>query len=745
MIEKILRIHYYLLFFITPLVMTSFTSELFEYNKMMFIYLITLGIIFFWLLKMILYKKIIIKKTPLDVTILFFLGTQILSTVFSIDPHTSFFGYYGRFNGGLISILSFIILYYGFVSTFNSLSEATRLVSSILKISLISSFVVMLWAIPGKLGHDLSCLLFLGQFNNSCWTDQFRPAERIFSTLGQPNWLGAYLTVNFFIGLYFLFRNRFLKRSSLIHFGYLFLNFSSVLFTRSRSALLSVVVGLIAFAIFAFLKNKDFLDHQYKKMLILLLGIFVSIALFKTGIEKIDRFLSISNYYKATKSTWKVKNGLTQQSENTQNSTKLETSGVTNSSDIRKIVWKGALDLGLKYPLFGTGVETFAYSYYFVRPKEHNLTSEWDFLYNKAHNEYLNYFATTGLFGLSSYLVFIISVFIYSWIKLKTQSSKLKAATQNLKIKKDLGISDLDLSFDILYLSLLIAWVTILITNFFGFSTTTINLFFYLIPAFLVVISSDQQLTIKNQQFSISRLSWLQNIMALTLLLVICYLLFGLTKYYLADIKYARGDSFSKIGEYQKAAQLLNDANNLKYEHVYEDKLSYVLANIAFIASYQKENDLAKKMVQTSDELNRRTLKASGKNVLYWKTRAKNYYLFYQITLNAKELMVAIGALQEAKKYSPTDPKIPYSLAIFYSLLEEETKEANKKLEFQQRSLLEIEKSIELKPDYRDGYFLKGQFLSKAGRKNEARKVFNYVLQYLNPNDDEVKKELDSL
>ena len=233
--------------------------------------------------------------------------------------------------------------------------------------------------------------------------------------------------------------------------------------------------------------------------------------------------------------------------------------------------------------------------------------------------------------------------------------------------------------------------------------------------------------------------------MALTLLLVICYLLFGLTKYYLADIKYARGDSFSKIGEYQKAAQLLNDANNLKYEHVYEDKLSYVSANIAFIASYQKENDLAKKMVQTSDELNRRTLKASGKNVLYWKTRAKNYYLFYQITLNAKELMVAIGALQEAKKYSPTDPKIPYSLAIFYSLLEEETKEANKKLEFQQRSLLEIEKSIELKPDYRDGYFLKGQFLSKAGRKNEARKVFNYVLQYLNPNDDEVKKELDSL
>ena len=57
-----------------------------------------------------------------------------------------------------------------------------------------------------------------------------------------------------------------------------------------------------------------------------------------------------------------------------------------------------------KYPLFGTGVETFAYSYNFVRPLTHNLTSEWDYVYNKAHNEYFNYLATTGFIGLISYL-----------------------------------------------------------------------------------------------------------------------------------------------------------------------------------------------------------------------------------------------------------------------------------------------------------------------------------------------------
>ena len=728
--------------------MAPFTSELFEFNKMMFIYLITLGVIFFWLLKMILYKKIIIKKTPFDIPILFFLVSQILSALFSIDTHTSFFGYYGRFNGGLLSIVSYVILYYGFVSNFAPPVETIRrVVSTILKISLISSTIVILWGLPGKFGRDLSCLLFMGQFNNSCWTDQFRPAERMFSTLGQPNWLGAYLAINFFIGVYFYLNNQRLiikdqndiakiKNNpsfySIVIFLYLILNFSSILFTRSRSALFAASVGLGVTLVYfiVLLKRRLIQPTGGLKLGVLIFSLFVSVLVFKTGIQKIDTFLNFQNKT--------VPSGQQNQSAQIQ-------SGITKSGDIRKIVWKGAIDLGLKYPFFGTGVETFAYSYYFVRPKEHNMTSEWDFLYNKAHNEYLNYLATTGFIGLSAYLFLIFSVLTYSWAKLKTQNSKLKTATQNLKSKKDLGISDLDLRFDILHLTLIVAWITILITNFFGFSTTSVNLFFYLIPAFLIVSSSDQQLTISNQQFYISRLSWLQKIMILIFLVSTFYLLLSLSKYYLADIKYARGDNFSKIGEYQKATQLLNDANNFKYEHVYEDKLSYVLANIAFIASYQKENDLAKKMIQTSDELNRKSLKASPKNVMYWKTRAKNYYLFYQITLHAKDLNAAIDALQEAERYSPTDPKIPYSLAVFYSLLEDETKDANKKLQFQQFSLQEIEKSIDLKPDYRDGYFLKGQLLKKAGKKDEAKKAFDYVLQYLNPSDSEVKKELESL
>src|SRR3989344_7149496 len=203
-VPKKISFLYYSLFFITPLLMAPFTSELFEFNKLIFIYGITLGVVFFWLLKKVLDQKIIIKKTPFDIPILLFLASQILSTLFSIDKHTSFYGYYGRFNGGLISIISYVVLFFVFVSF---QSAAKQILEKILKISLYSSLIVIVWGLTGKLGVDFSCLIFVGQLGNNCWTDQFRPAERMFSTLGQPNWLGAYLAINFFIAIYFFLAN----------------------------------------------------------------------------------------------------------------------------------------------------------------------------------------------------------------------------------------------------------------------------------------------------------------------------------------------------------------------------------------------------------------------------------------------------------------------------------------------------------------------------------------------------------
>ncbi|KKP99309.1 MAG: O-antigen polymerase, partial [Candidatus Levybacteria bacterium GW2011_GWB1_36_18] len=114
--------------------------------------------------------------------------------------------------------------------------------------------------------------------------------------------------------------------------------------------------------------------------------------------------------------------------------------GGTDSGKIRLIVWRGAIDVWKNNPIFGTGVETFAYAYYKYRPIEHNLTSEWNFLYNKAHNEYLNYLATTGVFGLLSYLSFIaffLFIFLATIFKTKNKLSAVLLAKTGVVMSKE--------------------------------------------------------------------------------------------------------------------------------------------------------------------------------------------------------------------------------------------------------------------------------------------------------------------
>ncbi len=742
MIDTIIRFLYYSLFFFTPLIMASITSELFEFNKMLFIYSIAILVLFFWTLKMILHKKIILKKTPFDIPILLFLGSQVASTIFSIDKHTSLYGYYGRFNGGLLSIISYVILYFAFTSNFFN-GEPIKVVKKLLKVSLLSSFLVILWGLPGKFGFDLSCFVFIGQLNNACWTDQFHPELRIFSTLGQPNWLGAYLAIHFFIGLYFLLQQLFIppsytegkKNGTIILYGYLFLNFSSILFTRSRSALISVIGGfmlLLLFLMFYFKDNLKNMKTQVIQLSLILTCVIVPILLFKTGFQTVDYILNLSFMHK--------------QKMPIQPS---QSSGqkvlISESLDIRKVVWKGAIDLANRYPMFGSGVETFAYAYYFVRPIAHNMTSEWDYLYNKAHNEYLNYAATTGYIGLGTYLI-MIGAFIFLAIrqisKIKNQRSKIHI--KNQKEENNNETMEQSNNKNILMISLVLAYISILVTNFFGFSTTTINLFFYFIPC-ISMLALYAKPAKNHEPIPNTSLSLYQLIGIGLSGIIIIILLLSVLNYFLADVTYSKADAYSKTGDYQTSANLLTKALKLKYEHVYEDKLSYVLANLAVLASYQKQTKLAKDLQTLAENYNNKSIQASPKNVLYWKTRAKNEYLFYQISLNSSRIKEGKDALIEAQKLSPTDPKIPYSLSIFKSLLYDEEKDQRQKDEYKTQSLQDVEYSLKLKPDFRDGYFLKAQLLKKYGEKEKAKETYEYILKILNPSDEDVKKELQSL
>ncbi|HSX39607.1 MAG TPA: hypothetical protein VLI92_03385, partial [Candidatus Saccharimonadales bacterium] len=107
---------YLLLLFFTPLIFVSNTSELYEFPKTFFIYFFGSTIIFLFLLHQILSPAKL--KSP-NLLVLAWLVSYLLSTIFSSHLYTSVWGYFTRFNGGLVSVLVFFGIYFVALNSFS--------------------------------------------------------------------------------------------------------------------------------------------------------------------------------------------------------------------------------------------------------------------------------------------------------------------------------------------------------------------------------------------------------------------------------------------------------------------------------------------------------------------------------------------------------------------------------------------------------------------------------------------------
>ncbi|TRZ50656.1 O-antigen ligase domain-containing protein, partial [bacterium] len=510
-LSKIIRQLFYTLFFVTPLILWPFTSEVFEFNKMMFVYLITILIASVWGIKSIVNKKFEIAKTPLDVPILLFLASQIISTIISINPHTSLWGYYSRFHGGLMSTVSYITLYYALVTHFQN---ETKAIKNLLTAILSSAAIISFYAILEHFGID-----------KNIWVQDVQ--NRVFSTLGQPNWLSAFLIALLPISLFRAVNDN-SAHQRLQNIGLSLLFLIAIIFTKSQSGIAATAVVLLLFFIIITVQ-------RHKSWLLLsLLPLFALVLIFKGGTVR-QTFSSLNKINPFYSNTLAI---VTQE-----NKTRI---GGSDSMTIRRIVWEGAIKLGLTHPFFGTGVETFGYSYYWVRPAVHNLTSESDFLYNKAHNEYLNFFATTGFVGLATYLFLIFSVIRVMWscaegAKFRTEDVHASEARQ-LRVSTDICVPSNNLR-----LALLLGFISILITNYFGFSVVNIALFFFLFPA--IYISQIEKGTITSRKINLNSTLGIIIVSGIAI-----WLLWGLSKAWRADLAYTKGKG--NLEEAQKAVNL---------------------------------------------------------------------------------------------------------------------------------------------------------------------------------------------
>ncbi len=746
--DRLIRYSFYLLFLLVPLAFTNNTSELFEFNKMWATFALTIIITAAWITKMTAQKRFYLQRTPLDIPIALFLLSQIISTIFSLDPHTSLWGYYTRFNGGLLSIVSYILLYYAFVSNLLEI----RMVKRLLITGLISGVIVALWGLPSHFGYDPTCLLFRGNFDVSCWTIDFQPKLRIFSTLGQPNWLAAYLAILTPIALAMGISNfkfprlaedgesrRAISKNNLVASGYLLASFLftiDLLFTKSQSGFLGIAAALLIFIgvpIFQQARREKKLSNVLKstevKILLASLLIFI-VTVFFVGspIEKLNT-LSFQGLQD------KFANKKIEKTTAPSSVPALELN-ITGSGEIRSIVWKGAFDIWKHYPVFGSGVETFAYSYYKYRPVEHNQTSEWNFLYNKAHNEYLNFLATTGIVGFATY-TFMIAYFLY------------------LTFKKFLRKKDLDETWKLITLSLLAGYVSILVTNFFGFSVVVINIYFYLIPAFVFIaldmINPKRVFEYPKSKEVSSSSALFQKIAIGAITLLALYLLLQLFRYWTADKAYSLGSNLDRSQQFQAAYPYLIQAIAQRGdEPVFQDEFSVnnaVLASslISFAQTKPASESaqdapvieaLIQSAIQTSDKIT----KEHPNNVIFWKSRVRIFYTLSQV--DPQYFAPAIAAIKIAQSLAPTDATISYNLGILQG----------QNGDFD-GAIKTLENTIKLRPPFRDAHFGLALFYhQKAVDKNgkvidgdlqqKAIDRMKYILEKLDPTDAQAQEAL---
>ena len=647
--------------FLLPLIFLPYNSELFEFNKTLLTYLVAVMALGLWLTRMVIRRRVIFRPTPFFWPLVIFLTSQIISTFISIHPYTSFWGYYSRFHQGLLSTISYLVIFWAFSSNVRR-SELAAIIKAILWGTALSAG----WGFLEHFGID-----------RGRWIQDVQ--SRVFSTFGQPNWLAAYLDIAFF--LLFLPLVTFKNRIYQFVAGALFL--TTIYFTKSRSGFLGLLAGFAIFFIFQLLGSgfKKFFKNARRRPQAKAIVFWFIISLGLIGLNR-NLFSFLNSHPAASPPRHYL---------------------ITPSSKIREIVWRGAIKIWQRYPIFGTGNETFAYSYYWVRPLAHNLTSEWDFLYNKAHNEYLNFAANNGSIGLISYLLFPAAFLLWCWRR-----------RGNYQILAPF----------------LASFATILTTNFFGFSVTPIAVAFYLLPA-MAAITIEEKMSSSSKQRPTNPL---QKLALVGIILATGWLIWQIGRYWQADYFYARSQ---KDASQQKYLDALSDAQKAvrirPRQAIYWSRLGEELASLALLdhqASPSGKQWIS--LAQEATAASQRAIQLNPVHINIYKEVARNYYLLASI--KPRYLNPVIAILQQATQLAPTDPKLYYNISRIL-VIQNKNQLAEKYLR----------KTIQLKPNYETARLRLAQLYHRENKDKLARRQLEFIIQRINPDSSAAAKLLKEI
>jgi O-antigen ligase len=160
--------------FFLPLAYSWSTYDSYVLPKLLVARILVIGLLLLFIARVLVTRTFVVKRTPLDLPLLFFVGSAALSTLFAYNQNVALFGIYSRYDG-LLTILTYAALFWLTVQALRGASDARTLI----------------WVLLAS-GYVVAVIAIFQSVSDSLRQNAVVPA---YGTLGQKNVLGAFLAM----------------------------------------------------------------------------------------------------------------------------------------------------------------------------------------------------------------------------------------------------------------------------------------------------------------------------------------------------------------------------------------------------------------------------------------------------------------------------------------------------------------------------------------------------------------------
>jgi len=670
-----------------PLFWLPWTVEAHEFNKQYLLFFLTGFALLAWLVKMIvIQKKIIFRRTPLDIWILIFTAMIILSAVFSVDKIASWMGSYSRFSDSVIGMLCMVAIY--FIIT-NNIARYKKWGLSVEKISRLFIFSAFLAIIAA----------FLSVFN--IWSKipnlpQIMSFRSFNSTNASLEGMAVFLAmvIGFLTGDLLLYKQRIDKKKKqkrsfrvdlIMKIVVLILSMFLLLVINFQPAWIVLGIVMLFLLVMAFWTRlfKDRVNILLLPIILLLISGFYAGGLF----SKVGGLNNIST----------LNNVLPQEL-------------VLSNELSRSIAWQSLKN----DPILGSGPATFLNDFVKFKPVSFNNSNFWNIRFNRSAGNITEMIGTVGIFGTLSYLLFVFMFLLIMSLSLQ----RLRKRYQNESSKYD------ELREIVSVLPFFLAWLALAAAQFVYHQNTVLAFYFWLFTALGIVgwqkIESAPYKRFKFSFKKVPEVGLVINVVLLILVFVLVGLFYLAGQFYLADVKFKQSVEKNEelVGKMEKVVNLN------RYRENYRRALSqaYLISAWDEANKSEKERNIQLLQALSSSSINqaRTATMLSPNSVFAWE----NLGAIYRDSrgLVGGTFPFALEAFAKASELEPANPFF-FRERCRINLISEERD--------WDETIGHCQKAIELKSNYLDAHIQLALVFEEKGDLEKAVQQMESILEKL--------------